>query len=109
MSNFHKAKNAHDTAKFQFIVAELDLAITFVQVAKSSSTSEKYERNIQNAMQAHASATTFLKEANLSVAMGARIDAKLARLQHLVAELGRTENLAAIPDAINDVAPAKDE
>jgi hypothetical protein len=109
MSNFHKAKKAHDTAKFQFIVAELDLAITFAQVAKCSSTSEKYERNLQNASQAYASATTFLKQADLSVAMGAQINARLARLQNLVGELGHTENLAAIPDAINGVIPAKDE
>jgi hypothetical protein len=109
MSNFQEAKNAYNAAKFEFIVVELDLAVTFVLVAKSLVASEKYERNIQNARQAYASATTFLKKADLSVEMGAQINAKLARLEHLLGELGPIENLAAIPDTINDVAPAKDE
>ena len=38
-------KSSYDAARFQFISSELDLAITFCQIAESSEDRSKSERN----------------------------------------------------------------
>jgi secreted protein with Ig-like and vWFA domain len=109
LPDLDSAKKAHEIAKFQFINTELDLAITFAMTAKSSrGATAKFERNLAHASEAHDSAKRFLDSANLSAEMVAQVQVKLARLQHLLAELSRDKKPpVSPPTAGDDESPVK--
>src|SRR5215467_1881366 len=91
-----KLATNHKEAKFRFILTELDLAITFCDVALSSSDRVRSKRNTLNARQAYKAATHFLEEAHFSEQMKAQAQEKVARLRILLRQVDRhVQTLAA--------------
>jgi len=81
------AREAHEVNRFQFIVTELDLAITFCEIAITAADDEKAVRNAQNAKRAYNSATHFLWDASLTVDMGREIEQRMTLLAPMLHEL----------------------
>lgn len=71
----------------EFVEVELDLAVTFCQIALSSGESEKMERNKAHAEEAFESAMRFLKTAEAREPLKERIEEKLAHLRGLLDEV----------------------
>ena len=71
----------------EFIQAELDLAITFCQIALSSGDREKIERNEAHAQEAHESALKFLGTTQTADAVKKELEEKLEHLQNLLEEI----------------------
>ncbi len=75
--------------KAEFVEVELDLAVTFCQIALSTGNLEKLERNEGHAEQAYQSALHFLNTVEAPEALKKRIQDKLARLQTMLEEVHR--------------------
>ncbi|HEU5410116.1 MAG TPA: hypothetical protein VFU57_03780 [Candidatus Acidoferrales bacterium] len=71
----------------EFVQVELDLAITFCQIALSSGDEQKIERNEAHAAEAHESAMHFLSTAQIAESLRKEIGGKLEYLQKLLREL----------------------
>lgn len=71
----------------EFVEVELDLAITFCQMALSSGDHEKIERNEAHAEEAFESAMHFLNSAEAPQPLKERIEEKLALLKSLLDEV----------------------
>jgi hypothetical protein len=71
---------AYEVAQFQFIVTELDLALTFLNIAESAEDNDKAARNMEHAWRAYGAATKFLENAKLTAEMSHAIEEKLGRL-----------------------------
>jgi len=50
--DFDELKWAYELAKYQFVLTELELAITFAETAASADSDAKATRNIENARRA---------------------------------------------------------
>src|SRR5215467_8701076 len=85
----------HKEAKYRFILTELDLAITFCDVALSSDDRVRSTRNIENARQAYKSVTHFLEGANFTDKMMIDLHERVARLRNLLRRVDRHENSLA--------------
>jgi hypothetical protein len=88
---FQQAKESTDKATFEFIVAELELAITFALVAKTTHSNNAAIRNFEHARTAYNSATRFLGKTTLDSEASNYINTKMARLKVLLGELGRQQ------------------
>jgi len=66
LPQFEELKRNHDALRCQFISTELDLAITFVGISRSTDDPVRAERNLEHARDAVQAAKKFLKEASLS-------------------------------------------
>lgn len=75
-------------AQREFICVELDLAMTFCEIAASTRDPRKAKRNRLNAEEARDAAARILKQNNLSAADEREVQAKMRHLQSLLAELG---------------------
>lgn len=73
----------------EFVEVELDLAITFCQIALSSGDTEKMERNEGHAEEAYESAMRFLSALPAPEPLQNQIEDKLAHLRSLLDELRR--------------------
>jgi len=71
----------------EFINVELDLAITFCEIATSTSDAEKSERNMAHARKAYNAAMHFMRTADGSESLKKQIEEKMKRLQSLLNEL----------------------
>jgi hypothetical protein len=80
-------RKSQTEARIDFVLAELDLGVTFCQVALSTRDAETKERNIRNARRAYDSALHFLRRISLEGAEEARIEAKALRLKALFERL----------------------
>lgn len=81
----------HRAVKYNFILTELELALTFCEMAVTSSDQAKSKRNAENARRAYDSATHFLEDDSFSGTMNANVRRKLAKLKNRLKELsGRT-------------------
>src|SRR5215472_1402521 len=78
-------RERQDALRSQFVVAELDLAITFCEVAATTNDPARYARNIANAQEAYSSALYFLKRNHLESTLALEINEKLLRLKPLLA------------------------
>ena len=80
-------------ATAQFVATELDLAITFCQIALSSTNRSKVLRNVENATRARDSALHFLEKSAVlesdiaSPGTARRIRRKLTQLEALLRKL----------------------
>ena len=70
-------------ARFQFIITELDLALTSL----SAEDTAKAERNAENAKLAYRTAARFRDKAPLSLDMNREIDVRVEKLAPLIARL----------------------
>jgi|SRR5690242_20106394 hypothetical protein len=73
-------KDRFDESRFQFIMSELELAITFCRVAATSSSNTKSDRNAQNAQKAYRAARHFLVESDLSKSERQNVHDKVKQL-----------------------------
>jgi hypothetical protein len=85
---FRGIRRAHQVVRFQFILTELDLAITFCDIALSTVDPEKVERNLENAKQAYGSAVYFLDSASLGIPMTREVHDRIQRLKVMLRQLG---------------------
>jgi cytochrome c556 len=77
----------------RFVEIELDLAITFCQVASSTDNPVKFKRNIAHASSAYKSATRALDRIRKNGdSWGAQITTKLAHVKKLLAQLQTDSN-----------------
>ena len=89
-----KLATAHQEAKYRFILTELDLALTFCEMAMTSDDQAKTIRNTENAQRAYLAATHFLASAGFSEEVKADVHQKVARLETTLEKLnGRTLRL----------------
>ena len=73
-----------DAIRSQLVATELDLAITFCQVAATTKDPARYDRNIANAHEAYSAAVYFLGCNHLKSTLTLEINAKLLRLNSLL-------------------------
>lgn len=82
-------------ARAEFIEVELDLAITFSQIALSSGDREKIERNQGHAQEAHDSALRFLDTSKIGEPLKKNLEEKLEHLQKLLDEVKKKRSANA--------------
>ena len=80
-------REASNAVHVDFVLTELDLGITFCELAQSAQDEETKERNIRNARKAY-DALHFLEGLNLSKAEQQLIKEKASRLKSLLEQLG---------------------
>jgi hypothetical protein len=90
--NYSQLKQNLDLTKYQFVVTELDLAITFCEIALSSNGPEKFERNTGNAKKAYQAATKFLDRSYLTEEMRREIADRISTLQMLLDQITDKNN-----------------
>jgi hypothetical protein len=86
-SSFSQLFETHERLKLHFIVIELDLAITFCQIATTTKDKNSAARNGENAKRAYRSARRTLESANLALKTNQEIGGKIKRLKKLFADL----------------------
>lgn len=74
-------KGRHDAAIAQFVSTEVDLALTFCEMASSSANSEDSERRIQRAYEAYRSARHYLGKMDASDGVKKQIREQVLRLK----------------------------
>lgn len=79
----------------EFIQVELDLAITFCQIALSSDDRETIERNATHAQEAHDSALRFLGTAQISEPLKTNLAEKIEHLRKLLDEVKKKQSANA--------------
>ena len=92
-----KLADNHKESKYRFILLELDLAITFCDIALGSKDQARSTRNTENARQAYKAASHFLEGANFSDQMTACVQEKVARLRVLLRRVDRHDHSRAAP------------
>jgi hypothetical protein len=81
-------RQRHEALRFQLVATELDLAITFCEVALNANDPTKHDRNIiAHAMKAYSAAVHFLLS-DPKTAQELRIDKKLTRIGFLLGDFG---------------------
>lgn len=84
MKDNEAVRHRYDEAKFSFIVTELDVALTFYDIAQSTRDDAKAERNLENAKEAYEMAKRFLKDAILTWNMRSDIEERLIKLAPMI-------------------------
>src|SRR5215472_18827428 len=91
-----RLRQRYDANSCQLIATELDLAITFCQVAATTNDPARYDRNIANAKEAHSAALYFLGCNHLKSTLEAEIKEKLLWLDSLLASFDRASGPALL-------------
>ena len=73
----------YEEARYRFVLTELDLAITFANVALSSQDSETRQRNIGHAHQAYDSAAGLMNKQPLSMEKERAVQTRIRKLNKL--------------------------
>jgi len=84
VTDFDELKWAHEVATFQFVLTELELAITFAETAASADSDEKATRNIENARRAYKAAMKFAEGARFTPQMTQSIVEKVHQISVLL-------------------------
>jgi len=85
--NQKKLAADHRNAKYKFILTELDLALTFCEMAITTKNEAKLKRNTKNARLAYNAATHFMEHAGFSERMETHVQEKLGRLRTMLKQL----------------------
>jgi hypothetical protein len=85
----HELRQQFEANQVQFLLTELDTAITFCNVAKSATEPEKAERNTCNALEGYDVLQKFAPGAHFDAESKSRFDEKFAELKSLLTELGQ--------------------
>jgi hypothetical protein len=75
-------RQTYEAIRFQFVIVELDLAITYCRIAVATTDHARFSRNIANAERAYSAAAYFL-DGNLNPVENRDIRAKLNRFLSL--------------------------
>lgn len=86
----------NDEVRYNFILAEMDLALTFVKVAVSADDIEKRERNLRHARQAYKSAMTNLDKHPLSPPMYQAVESRVGELHEILERLPARVNFKTL-------------
>lgn len=87
----------HNAVKYDFIVAELDLAITFCDVALASQDRAKQQRNSEHARRAYKSAKHFLEDSDFPSNMKDTVHQKITKLKAMLRQLDHRKLNAVAP------------
>lgn len=87
MLDFDELKENHCAAQFNFIVIELDMAITFCEIALVADTTAKANRNRKHANDAYTAAIHFTENVPLTPKMVSEINGRIRRLKDLLRQL----------------------
>jgi hypothetical protein len=87
LSRFEELRRDQEALRYQFISTELDLALTFAGISRSTDDKERYERNLDHARKAIEAAKKYLGETNLKAGEREEIVEKLRRIEPLIASL----------------------
>jgi hypothetical protein len=85
LSQYEALRKEQEALRHQFIATELDLALTFVGISKSTDDEERSTRNLNHARKAVEVARKYLGETNLTAAIREELVEKLQKLEPLVA------------------------
>lgn len=77
----------HRAIKYNFILTELDLALTFCEMAIASDDKAKSERNTENAQRAYDAATHFLNEGGFSGSEKSNVRRRVTRIKAVMKQL----------------------
>jgi len=91
-----RLREQQEALRSQLVATELDLAITFCQVAATTKDAARYERNIANALEAFYAAVYFLNCNHLKSTLDLEIKEKLLRLDFLLESLERASDPALL-------------
>jgi hypothetical protein len=87
MLDFDDVRENQRAAQFDFILTELDMAITFCETALAADTTAKADRNRKHASDAYAAAIHFAEKARFTPKMVLEINGRIRRLKDLFREL----------------------
>jgi hypothetical protein len=87
LSRLEELRRDQEALRYQFISTELDLALTFAGISRSTDDKERYERNLDHARKAIGAARKYLGETNLKAIEREELVEKLQRLEPLIASL----------------------
>lgn len=96
VSDLDELKEEQRAVQFDFIISELDLAITFCETALAADTTIRAVRNICHANEAYAAATHFTKRIRLTPKMVSEIDDRVLRLKDLFRKLDSDANVKTV-------------
>lgn len=85
LSQYEALRKEQEALRHQFIATELDLALTFVGISKSTDDEERSTRNLNHARKAVEVARKYLGETSLTAAIREELVEKLQKLEPLVA------------------------
>jgi len=91
-----RLREQQEVLRSQLVATELDLAITFCQVAATTKDAAGYERSIAKALEAFYAALYFLNFNHLKSTPDLEIKEKLLRLDSLLAIFERASNPALL-------------
>ena len=86
-SQQEQLSESHQAALYQFVLTELELAITFCQVSLGTEDIVKAERNAENAKHAYNTAVHFLKGTQLPPDGTHEIEVRMEELRPMLAKL----------------------
>jgi len=78
--DFPRINQEHHQVKFEFIIAELDLAFTFCKIADSAGNGVKSERNLEHAARSFETAVHCARNTDLTLEMRQQINERIDRL-----------------------------
>lgn len=84
LSQFEALRRHQEALRYQFISTELDLALTFIGISRSTDDEERSERNLNHANKAIEAARKYLGVTNLSKNEWEELVEKLQKLEHLL-------------------------
>jgi hypothetical protein len=82
---FEALRRDQEALRHQFISTELDLALTFIGISRSTDDEERAERNLNHAKKAVEAAKKYLGGTNLSTNEREELVEKLHKLERLLA------------------------
>jgi hypothetical protein len=85
LSQFEALRRDQEALRFQFISTELDLALTFIGISRSTDDEERSERNLNHANKAVEAVRKYLGGTNLSTNEREELVEKLQKLERLLA------------------------
>lgn len=82
---FEPLRRDEEVLRYQFISTELDLALTFIGISRSTDDEKRSERNLNHANKAVGAAKKYVGGTNLSTSKRAELVEKLQKLERLLA------------------------
>lgn len=104
---FRNLQQVHREVAFNFIVAELGVALTFFNIGQTTTDEQRAARTLARAKRAYGRATHFLENARLSSAEALIIFEKMERLEPLLATAGTGQIRKAEPITDLDDMPLR--
>ncbi len=84
---WRRGKAGYEDARYQFIITELELTMTFASMALASNDSETKRRNINHAHQAYDAATSRIDKNGLDPERKENLESKLREVNQMLRKL----------------------